>query len=158
MVQFGDEAARQGGTGIDGRLDADDLAVRDMTEWVLGNQFETVTDLNKNNFFDVSRGGKMVAAVVIDPGKGFGKESRAWRETMLQIARPGGPLADEHREKFFFGVMDGTEEDADTYLEAYGVLKQNLPQLIVFNFNAKVSSPANAPTSLLLPVSTCARV
>ena len=38
--------------------------------------------------------------------------------------------------------MDGTEEDADTYLEAYGVLKQNLPQLIVFNFNEKVSNPA----------------
>jgi len=132
-----EEAARAGGTGIDGRLDADDLAVRDMTDWVLGNQFETVTDLQKTNFFDVSRGGKMVATVVIDPGKGFGKESRAWRETMLQIARPGGQLADEHREKFFFGVMDGTEEDADTYLEAFGVLKQNLPQLIVFDFNTK---------------------
>ena len=60
---------------------------------------------------------------------------------MLQIARPGGPLTDEQREKFFFGVMDGTEEDADTYLEAYGVLKQNLPQLIVFNFNEKVTNP-----------------
>ncbi len=146
-----EEAARAGGTGIDGRLDADDLAVRDMTDWVLGNQFETVTDLQKTNFFDVSRGGKMVATVVIDPGKGFGKESRAWRETMLQIARPGGQLADEHREKFFFGVMDGTEEDADTYLEAFGVLKQNLPQLIVFDFNTKVNDPANSPASFDAP-------
>jgi thiol-disulfide isomerase/thioredoxin len=129
--------------GIDGKLDADDLAVRDMTEWVLGHQFETVSELQKNNFFDVSRGGRMVACVVIDPGKGFGKERKAWKETLLQIARPGkpnapSPLTDEEREQFFFGVMDGTEEDADTYLEAYGVLKQNLPQLIVFNFNSKV--------------------
>ena len=135
---FLDEVAGSGGN-IDGRLDAADLAVGHMTEWVLGHQFATVSDLKKDNFFDVSRGGRMVACAVIDPAKGFGKESRAWRETMLAIAKPGedAALTEEERDLFFFGVMDGTEEDADTYLEAYGVLKGNLPQLIVFNFNAK---------------------
>ena len=31
-------AAGGGGPSLDGRMDADDLAVRDMTDWVLGHQ------------------------------------------------------------------------------------------------------------------------
>ena len=119
-----------------GKGDADDRAVAGMTKWVLGRQFPLVSDLNKNNFFDVSRGGRMVAAVVIDPSIGLGKESRKWREAFLTtVARPGSEgLTEEEREQFFFGVMDGTEEDADTYLESFGVFKKDLPQLIVFSF------------------------
>ena len=43
-------------------------------------------------------------------------------------------MSEQEREQFFFGVMDGTEEDADTYLESFGVFKKDLPQLIVFSF------------------------
>ena len=54
---------------------------------------------------------------------GYGSEVAKWKELLLPIARGEGaaPLSPTERAKFFFGVLDGSEEQADEYLAAFGI-------------------------------------
>ena len=121
-----------------------------------------MSELSKGNFFDVSRGGRLTACVVVDKKKGapfaartrskptkplfparspsfiwrvgahvrgmlscggylsiagYGSEVAKWKELLLPIARGEGaaPLSPTERAKFFFGILDGSEEQADEY-------------------------------------------
>lgn len=84
-----------------------------------------------------------MACVVVDAKKGYGAEVKKWQSALLPIARTGGAgLTQEQRAQFNFGVLDGSEEQADEYLAAFGIpmteeKKLELPKFIVFDFRKK---------------------
>jgi thiol-disulfide isomerase/thioredoxin len=141
------EVEAAGGSVAKGKMSAEEraeeAAVAHMVDWVLDMRFPTVSTLTKENFFEVSRGGKLMACVVVDAKKGYGAEVKKWQSALLPIARTGGAgLTQEQRVQFNFGVLDGSEEQADEYLAAFGIpmteeKQLELPKFIVFDFRKK---------------------
>jgi protein disulfide-isomerase A1 len=113
-------------------MEKDDRADK-LSVWTYDQKMPLVTDLSGMTFYDASHSGRMLCAAVT----GSDEDKKKFKEGFLQLARPTSSLSQEVQSKFYFGVMDGTEDRVDKFLSQYGIDVKELPKVVVFELNKK---------------------
>lgn len=108
--------------------------------WVQDQKFPFVSDLSGRTFGGLSHGGRFLCAAIYKTQE----EKNHFFDGFLKLARSGlsaaeGSEAAAYR-RFYFGVMDGTEDKVDEFLKGFGVDTANgLPAVVVFDMNTRGS-------------------
>ena len=104
-----------------------------LVAWIEASHFPTVIALGQSNFYSSANAGKMLVTLVLDSAA----KNQPVLDQLRRIARLGtADVPEDVRNKFLYGWIDGVEHSK--FVEQYGVTKDSLPRVIVFDAPQKL--------------------